>query len=144
MGSILYDFLNESPLLDPSMIDEMYSLISENDLRSELDRYRSHCIAHFNDLLAEIGGEQMSLRLFAGKPFRRIDSLKQAAFYLDAVVLPDPLFPHTQLLSKLGEVISQYLNSRNCCLLRSLSDTGERPKSHPLAATRMDGYCRTN
>jgi hypothetical protein len=109
MGSVLYDFLNDSFLLDPMMVEDLYSSLPEIELRSELERYRNHCLAHWNDLLAEIGGAQPSLRLFAGASFRRLDALKQAAFYLDAVVLPDPLFPHTEEPSKFGRVMSQYL-----------------------------------
>lgn len=110
MGSILYDFLNDSFLLDPTLIEKHYSPLSEKEIRFELDRYREYCLTHINELLVEVGGEPTSLRLFAGKPFQRIDSLKQAAFYLDSVVLPDPLFSLTEKSSELGQAMAQFLN----------------------------------
>jgi hypothetical protein len=96
MGSILYNFLSESFLLDARLVDEHYSSISEQELQSELNRYREFCLGHVKDLLEEVTGPSTALRLFGGKSFQRIETLKQSAFYLDAVVLPDPLFPLTQ------------------------------------------------
>ena len=109
MGSVLFEFLNESPLLDDAMIAEQYSSLSEKALRSELDRYREYCLAHINTLFGEVAPESKLLRHFAGASFRRMNSLKQAAFYLDAVILPDPLFPFSYSGSHVGTTMARYL-----------------------------------
>ena len=109
MGSILYDFLKDSFLLQPKMVEERYSSISDDELQSELENYRDHSITHISELLEEGSGAPESISLFASKSFQRIDSLMQAAFYLDTVILPDPLFPIARPRSDVTDVMNEYL-----------------------------------
>ena len=40
MGSLLYDFLTESLLFQPALIDEGFAAVEETTLDAELQRYR--------------------------------------------------------------------------------------------------------
>ncbi|MNX31985.1 hypothetical protein D3C86_621840 [compost metagenome] len=89
-GLIIYSYLNESLLLDKSLIAVQFHGISEAELQRALQNYRDFCISNFDELLTEISPEDGRLRLFAGE---NVDErvLKQRAFYLDAIVVSDPL-----------------------------------------------------
>jgi hypothetical protein len=91
MGSLIYSFLNESFLLDPVLIGEIYASISESELRKELSSYREFCLSHLSELSQEVEAENGKLQLFAGENLEE-QLLHQAAFYLDTVIFTDPLF----------------------------------------------------
>lgn len=95
MGSIIYSHLNESLLLDRSLIAAQFQGVSDAELKSELKKYREFCITNLETLLQEVSPEAGKLRLFLGE---NADDrvLKQGAFYLDTVILVDPLFELTQ------------------------------------------------
>lgn len=95
MGSIIYDYLNNSLLLDESLIADQFQGVSDDELRGALTRYRDFCIAHFEELIEEVAPEAGKLRLFAGE-IADGRLLKQGAFYLDTVIVTDPLFKLTR------------------------------------------------
>lgn len=91
MGSILYTHLNDSLLLDKSLIADKFRSVSDSGLQIAMRQYREFCIAHLDDLIEEVAPEQGKLRLYVGDVAdQRL--LKQGAFYLDTVILSDPLF----------------------------------------------------
>lgn len=95
MGSIIYGHLNDSLLLDESLFADQFQGISDVALQIALKQYRDFCIANLDELLEEVSPEAGKLRLFAGENAdERI--LKQGAFYLDTVIMADPLFKLTQ------------------------------------------------
>lgn len=95
MGSILYTHLNDSLLLDKSLIDDSFHSVSDARLQIALRQYREFCIAHLDDLFKEVAPEQGKLRLYVGEVADR-QLLKQGAFYLDTIILSDPLFCLTE------------------------------------------------
>lgn len=102
MGSIIYGHLNESLLLDVSLIVDQYQAVSDVELQTALKQYRDFCIANFDELIEEVSPETGRLRLFVGEHAdERI--MKQGAFYLDTVIMADPLFklirPNRELTS---------------------------------------------
>jgi hypothetical protein len=109
MGSIIYDFLNDSLLFDTALLEENYASVSEARLKIELQRYRKYCIDNVSNLMNEAHAGPNKLQLFTGKSFQRFELLKQAAFYLDAVILPDPLFPLTKAKESHHAVMNEFL-----------------------------------
>lgn len=95
MGSIIYSHLNNSLLLDKSLIAAEFHGVSEQELEDALKDYRDFCIKNFNELLEELSPEAKQTRLYVGK---NVDSrlLKQGAFYLDTVIISDPLIELTR------------------------------------------------
>lgn len=95
MGSIIYGHLNDSLLLDESLIAAQFQGVSDVALQLALKQYRDFCIANLDELLEEVSPEAGKLRLFVGENAdERI--LKQGAFYLDTVIMADPLFNLTR------------------------------------------------
>lgn len=64
MGSIIYDFLNESFLFDKTLEEEDFASISEAQLKQELDKYRQHALSNINELGAEICQNNSQLKVF--------------------------------------------------------------------------------
>ena len=97
MSSAPFEFLNDSILFDPTLIAEEFASVAEAELARELERYRAHVLLKLQDMTDDLrdGG---ALRLFAGADASSLVLLRQAAFYLDRVVLPDPLFRHTEVI----------------------------------------------
>ena len=58
MGSLVFDFLNESLLFDDSFLASDFKGVSEADLSNELDAYREHVLDKKADLEAEISGKE--------------------------------------------------------------------------------------
>ena len=92
MGSVAFDFLTESFLFDPSSLEEAYTHVSEEDLKSELRRYREHIISNIDILRHEITENKSSLKVFSSRDHFQQSHLIQSALYLDQVVLIDPVF----------------------------------------------------
>lgn len=95
MGSIIYSHLNNSLLLDKSLIVDHFKGVSDAALHLALKQYRDFCIANFDELLQEVSPEAGKLRLFMGEHADEA-VLKQGAFYLDSVIVTDPLFKLTR------------------------------------------------
>lgn len=106
MGTLLFDFLSDSLLFDDHRVTNHYGGVTDVELQKELTRYREFMISKLPELRAEISAQPSELRLFGAEDFGSLTKLVQAAFYLDQVVLPDPLFRHTQ---RHGE-IKQHMN----------------------------------
>jgi hypothetical protein len=109
MGTLVYDFLNDSLLFDESLLEDNYREIDEARLEEELASYRLFITECLDDLHQEIGADNSLLRLFGNKDHFTIDRLNQAAFYLDQVVLSDPLFPLTHTSSDIAQSMKSYL-----------------------------------
>lgn len=109
MGSVTYDFLNESLLFDVSLQDEGYASVSEDKLKRELSEYRKHALQNIGYLEAEIRQKDSQLKLFGDRNYFSDRHLMQTALYIDQVVLPDPIFPFTQELSDFSSTMNQFL-----------------------------------
>jgi hypothetical protein len=75
MGSIIYDFLNDSLLFDTALLEDNYASVSEARLEIELQRYRKYCIDNVSNLMNEAHAGPNKLQLFAGKSFQRFKLL---------------------------------------------------------------------
>ncbi|MEO6276274.1 hypothetical protein [Roseateles sp.] len=94
MGSIIYGHLNDSLLLDPSAVATEYDGVSDNELQDALAQYRAFCVTNMDELLDEVSPQQGRLRLYVGDVSDE-KLLKQGAFYLDTVIISDPMFALT-------------------------------------------------
>lgn len=113
MGSVLFDFLNGSLLLDPSLVQENFSSVSDRELSHALAQYRAHCLENWDALVSDAREQSGALRMFSGASRSSIALLKQAAFYLDLVILPDPLFPFSETESELREAMTRHRGLRS-------------------------------
>lgn len=113
MGTLIFDFLRESPLFDGDLIDAGYGGLTDHDLQKELNRYREYVIGNLGALRKEIAAVPGELRLYGGKSFDSLPQLTQAAFYLDQVVLPDPLFPHSVQLDEVRRQMNIVLGGKD-------------------------------
>ncbi len=109
MGTLVYDFLNESLLFDKSLLACNYRGVKEPRLKKELASYRNYITTHLNELQNEIGADNSLLRLFGNRDNFTIERLNQTALYLDQVVLTDPLFPLTHKSSDITQTMKSYL-----------------------------------
>ncbi|GIU32893.1 hypothetical protein [Shewanella sp. MBTL60-112-B2] len=109
MGSYIYDFLNDSLILDTSLISRDYQGISEKRLVQELSRYRTFSIMQIPFVSYDIRDNQGKLSSTGSEFFANDLMLKRAALYMDQIVLPDPIFPFTMPPHEQSEVFSQML-----------------------------------
>ncbi|HHQ4672857.1 TPA: hypothetical protein ACSP2I_000130 [Aeromonas veronii] len=109
MGSYIYDFLNDSVLLDKSMVSRNYQGLSEKRLVQELSQYRTYCIMSLPSISYDIKDHNGKLSSMGSEFFANDSLLKHAALYMDQLVLPDPIFPFTMPLHEQSSVFSQML-----------------------------------
>ncbi len=107
MAFYSYEFLSQSLLFDPSLVKDDFRTVSDSELKKELEKYREHSLKHLNS--EEICGDNSVLRLLGSKSFSSINNLKQAALYLDQVILPDPIFSFSVDRGNISSSMSEYL-----------------------------------
>ncbi len=113
MGSVTYNFLSQSFLLNISCIQNQYREYSENEIFAELEGYRNHVIKHFDELIEEIKHTSSSLKVFSTIQKTELTDLSQMALYLDQFIINDPLFPETGTKDNSTKVMSDYLGYSN-------------------------------
>lgn len=109
MGSLIYDFLNESILYQESSLSDNYRTLSETELQTELEKYRNYVISNIGALLEEISECRGGIQLYSPNAIDDIPSLTQFAFYLDRIVLPDPIFPFTEPRSDVADSFNKFM-----------------------------------
>ena len=78
MGSYAYDYLNDSLLLDNSLINNIYSGISDAVLEKELSKYREYCLNVLPEIRSSIKSQD-TVRCLATDTMSHLSQLKQAA-----------------------------------------------------------------
>lgn len=109
MGSVIYDFLNESFFFDENHVEDNFSRITDDDLRKELSRYRSHIEANYATIYEEATSSGSQLAIVAPDEFFSLAKLAQTALYMDRVVLRDPLLPYTKEPSAVRENLGMFV-----------------------------------
>ncbi len=107
MGSLLYDFLTESFLFRPALIESSFEGIRDAEITAELQRYREFCLNNLEKLQLEAGAPRSTLCVFAGQ-WVNLQTLKQSALYIERYVLPDPLFALTPKRTQSSEAMRAY------------------------------------
>lgn len=103
MGSYAYDYLNDSLLLDGTLVTQMYRGVSDAELEKELRNYREYCLKVLSEVRETVKANNGSVRCMATDTMSRTSYLKQAALYLEEAVVADPIFELTDFRSEISE-----------------------------------------
>lgn len=108
MGSITYDFLADSFLFNQSLIENQYASIPEQEIRKKLNEYRNFILENTISLENEVLSNSSNLKLFSGITKPLLPLLTQTAFYLDQIIIADPLFPLTHEVGGIPQTMSEF------------------------------------
>lgn len=109
MGSYAYDYLNDSLLLDGTLVTRMYSGVSDAALEKELRNYREYCLKVLPEVRETIKANDGIVSCMATDTMSRTSHLKQAALYLEEVVVADPIFELTDFRTYATEVLTSFM-----------------------------------
>lgn len=92
MGSLLFDYLHDTPLFDAARLADQFSALSDAELLKELERYREFVDNHIEALRKEVTDTPGALKLVAegGRAGRTL--LTQTAWYAHQFILHDPVY----------------------------------------------------
>ena len=111
MSHINYDFLTESFLFKDKSIEERFKSYTDKQLRDELDRYRDYVLSNMEMIRKEITLDKRKINVtiesFVHRPSKEF--LKQLVLYIDCVLIADPLFDLTEIISNASEVMAEYI-----------------------------------
>ena len=111
MGSYAYDFLNESFLLNKNNIKNQYKNISDALLEKEVITYREYCLQIFTHIKEDILSSKNVTRSLASEQLSTIPKLKQAALYLEEIIIEDPIFALSNINHKPTDVIKKFMGN---------------------------------
>lgn len=109
MSQIVYDFLKDSFLYDDKYIENYYSIVSELELKNEFTKYRNYILKNMSKLHEEITLYANQIKIFSIDKFIDFSKIRQMSFYLDQVIISDPLFKIATPSSLNQDVFSEYL-----------------------------------
>ncbi|WP_413665006.1 hypothetical protein ACG1BZ_07115 [Microbulbifer sp. CNSA002] len=109
MGSYVFEFLNDSLILDESLIRDNYYGISEKEISKELSSYRDHCLKNIDNIGEVISSHDTNLSCLGSQSITNEDDLKRSALYVDQMIIPDPIFPFTTPESEISNTFSSML-----------------------------------
>ena len=92
MGSPLWGFLWDSLLFDNHLIKTAFADTPESDLREELSKYIDYAAKAAPEVQASLQQPTLGPVLATGARLRPWQMLVQGAFYIDRVVMDDPMF----------------------------------------------------
>lgn len=147
MANIAFDFLAGSFLFDNRYIEENYRTQTENELVSELIRYREHIEKHFDEIILEVRNDtelNVSIETLDSLPDEQL--LKQLAMYLDKVVISDPIFEISLAVDNAQLDFGKLLNLKRERSIdrKQLADAAKYMKwSAPLVARQFIKYAPT-
>lgn len=109
MSQIIYDFLKDSFLYDDRYIENYYSMVSELELKNEFTKYRNYILKNMRKLHEEITLYANQIKIFSIDKFIDFSKIRQMSFYLDQVIISDPLFKIATPNNLSQDVFSEYL-----------------------------------
>ena len=112
MSHIAFEFLSDSLLFDQEHIATKYADVSDGELWTELEKYRTHVLARVDDLLTETAAIEGILSVYfdtSSRALPTLDLLKQCALYFDRAVIDDPIFTLTRRSTASSAAIGEYL-----------------------------------
>lgn len=108
MGSYAYDYLNDSLLLDSSLVTRLYSGLSDAVLEQELIKYREYCLKVLPEIRDSVKSQGV-VSCLATDTLSQTSHLKQAALYLEEAVVSDPIFELTDFRSEISESFQLFM-----------------------------------
>jgi hypothetical protein len=93
MGSIAFDYLADSFLLNKNSIKKNFREYTENQIFYEIENYRKHCLANFEALVTNTKAIDSNLKVIAKntEPLS-VNQIMQSALYLENFIVYDPFF----------------------------------------------------
>jgi hypothetical protein len=135
MGSIAFDFLSGSFLLNEDCIAAQYEDYSEDQIAAELEAYRSHCLQHFDPLIDDVKNTESTLKVVARDHTLDTTRLLQGALYLENYVIYDPLFALTTPETKIQKSAKEFYGANDTSIRESVLSVIPGIKSiQPLVA----------
>ena len=113
MSSELFEFVSESVLFDRGQIERQYRNLSEDELERELVAYRTLQLANSPAVEKRVRDNPSALKFFTGSTDPVFDLLKQSAWYLDQIVIADPVFPSTHQWSEHAKTMNELIGLKN-------------------------------
>ncbi len=108
MGSYVYDYLNDSLLLDSTLVSSFYSGVSDEALEKELIKYREYCLKVLPDIRDVFKAKDI-VSCMATDTLSRVSHLKQAALYLEEAVVADPVFELTDFRTEASGAMTSFM-----------------------------------
>lgn len=108
MGSYAYDYLNDSLLLDSTLVTRLYSGLSDAVLEQELIKYREYCLKVLPEI-RDVVKSQGVVSCLATDTLSHTSHLKQAALYLEEAVVADPVFELTDFRTQATEALTSFI-----------------------------------
>ncbi|MEZ8142019.1 hypothetical protein [Enterovibrio sp. FF113] len=108
MGSYAYDYLNDSLLLDSTLVTRFYSGLSDAVLEQELIKYREYCLKVLPEIRDVVKSNGV-VSCLATDTLSHTSHLKQAALYLEEVVVEDPVFELTDFRTQATEALTSFM-----------------------------------
>ncbi|WP_044418986.1 hypothetical protein [Halarcobacter anaerophilus] len=109
MSKIIYDFLKNSFLYDDRFIENKYSLVTDTEIENEFIKYRDYILKNINKLYEEITLYADQIKIFNVDKLVDFKKIRQMSFYLDQVIISDPLFKLCTPSNLNQDVFSEYL-----------------------------------
>lgn len=109
MGSLTFDFLTDSFLFRDSWIQANFSMVSEQELVDELNRYREFCLSRQAEFDNEVLKNESILKMVSGVETPALTLLKQSAFYVEQYVINDPIFSFGYRNSEISQEMNSYM-----------------------------------
>lgn len=111
MGSYAYAYLNDSLLLDSSLVMKFYKGISDSALEKELLNYRAYCLKELPEIRDTVKAKNGTVSCIATDTMSHISRLKQAALYLEEAVVADPIFKITDFRTSSSEALMSFIGA---------------------------------
>lgn len=114
MANTAFDFLIESFLFDERYIEDNFRMVSEQELSSELQKYREHIQENYIDIVDEIQNEsELNVTIESAGELPNEQLLKQLALYMDKVVISDTIFEITPTKSEMHIPMSKLMGVKS-------------------------------
>ena len=142
MGSIVFDFLTESILFDERHIENAFASVQEPNLQKELERYREFIKNNLQAIQEEVTQSPSALRIFGAKDFLSVDNIMQTAWYMEQVIIPDPIFPITAPTSEFSRTASKAIGLHGNSGINRIELASAARKMKTLAPMVAANYVR--
>ena len=112
MSIQIYDFLDESILLDQDSLPGGASAVSDERLRAELEAYRSHVLRNLGEIRESLRPRSDGPKAFVATASRTTvnrATLRHMALYFDRAIIDDPLLPLSR--SRSSGALSEFLRA---------------------------------
>lgn len=109
MSQLIYDFLKDSFFYEDKYIEDEYSSVTDEEIEKEFIRYREYILKNIEKLQEEITLYANQIKIFNVDKYIDFSKIRQMSFYLDQVIISDPLFKISTPNNLNQDVFSEYL-----------------------------------